>query len=336
MKKLYKLVFVVGNGFDMDLKLDTSYKSFINSQSFMTYVQPDQVRALTQTAMQFQNTILSSRTHFLSFSHPINVFNVLKAKSSLENWYDIERQLAIIAHNRINSIEAMKNGERFLNLVPIDESSFHHLHDALWHYLSNLPFDSIYRDSIAYKLFTILNKFPDLVQVKSFNYTDFNQIFSGTNQLTVDYIHGNLKEKSLIIGIQDDIEIHPGYNYMIKSFSEHFRSHSLIYDLEDADEVIFFGHSLGEVDYHYFRDFFQKQTAKSTVKRNLRLSIFTYDHKSRINLLQQLRNMNQKKTDMLFALCDFQIFMTDKNCKDSHRIDMFLQDLDYRLTSCYM
>lgn len=333
MKKLYKLVFVVGNGFDMDLKLDTSYKSFINSLDFKKHIQNNIVNDLKNEAIRFKKLDISSRKKLNYIPQQVSVFNLLAAKSSLENWYDIEKQLAIIAHNGLNISNSIENHAELLDLLSITEESFYQLHSALGQYLSHLSYASIAHNSTAYYLFRVLNKYPSLVQVSSFNYTDFDLIFPDENQLRVDHIHGRLKDNSLIIGIQDDIEIDSTCNYMIKSFSEHFRSHNLIYDLEDADEIIFFGHSLGETDYHYFEDLFQRQTVKSSAKKDLRLSIFTYNEESRMNILQQLRNMNHKRTDYLFALCNFQLFMTDHDCGDTTRITCFLRDLDSRLKS---
>lgn len=328
-EKVYKLVFVIGNGFDMDLNLKTSYKSFLESKDFTAYTNEYILDTLKEEARIFRFTDKIDRENFPLLQAPSSIFNVLKAKATLENWYDVEKQLALIAYNQNSSNRI--NKAKLLDILPISSESYYQLHTALHDYLSFLSYDNIATGSIAYKLFQVLNRYPTLVHVKSFNYTDLNQIFSGKNNLSVDHIHGKLSENSLIIGIQDDLDINPSYNYMIKSFSEHFRSHNLIYDLEDADEVIFFGHSLGETDYHYFQDFFQKQTEKSRANKDLRLSIFTYDHKSRMDILQQLRNMNNKKTDMLFALCDFQLFMTKEECNDRTRIDNFLGSLDCRL-----
>lgn len=330
-KKVYKLVFVIGNGFDMDLNLETGYKSFLESKDFTAHINEYNVDTLKEYARNFRFRDNIGREHFTLLIEPSSIFDVLKAKATLENWYDVEKQLALIAYNQNNVKNLSRSNDKFLDLLPITKDSYYQLHYALHDYLNSLSYDNISTDSIAYKLFQVLNQYPNFVHVKSFNYTGLNRIFSGKNNLNVDHIHGELSGNSLIIGIQDDLDINPSYNYMIKSFSEHFRSHNLIYDLEDADEVIFFGHSLGETDYHYFQDFFQKQTDRFRANKDLRLSIFTYDHKSRMDILQQLRNMNNKKTDMLFALCDFQLFMTKEECNDRTRIDNFLGLLDRRL-----
>ena len=45
------------------------------------------------------------------------------------------------------------------------------------------------------------------------------------------------------------------YDFMRKSFNPHYSIHPVGFDLRDADEVVFFGPSLGDNDYHYFQLF---------------------------------------------------------------------------------
>ena len=117
---------------------------------------------------------------------------------------------------------------------------------------------------------------------------------------------------------------------MYKTFSPHYSSHEILFDLLDADEVIFFGHSLGQVDYHYFQRFFQQQ-CRSDMHRSdgKRITIFTYDAASRLSILKQLRNMNEKRTDLLFNQNELNIFMTDGT--DEEKIAWFLSDFRKRV-----
>lgn len=331
MGQNYKLVLVIGNGFDRDLGLASDYKSFEASSHFKDHL--EQLDELKISVNIFKGQTLEQKKELLSHIQLCSIFDMLAAKAELENWFDIERQLAIIAHNRSDIDKNLTYHSSLLDFLPVTRESFIQLHKSLQEYLDLLPV-CFTTDKTAFKLFNVIKDHPEFVKVSSFNYTDWNKIFGEQILFPFDYIHGNLKDSSIIIGIQDDLEIDPSYNYMIKSFSENFRSHSLIYDLDDADEVIFFGHSLGDTDYHYFKDFFQRLTVKSS-NRDFRLSIFTYDHKSRMDILQQIRNMNDKKTDMLFALCKFNVFMTDPECFDKRRIDQFLYDLRNRLQKKY-
>lgn len=330
MNLRYKLLFIIGNGFDLDLKLKTSYKSFVESAEFEDHLDYWEVQRLRSDAFDFRHK--SSIQQQILFRHGRkSIFPILAAKTSLQNWIDIEQQLALIAQNQKNTDEAIKKGAGLLELLPVEKDSFYELHSCLKNYLDGLPYDQISKGSYAYWLFSILNQYPEFVHVKSFNYTDWDKIFKNNNRIIPDHIHGRLKDNSLIIGIQDNIDIAPEYNYMIKTFSENFHSHDLIPELRSADEVIFFGHSFGETDYHYFEDFFKRQTNPDTARIGLPLSIFTLNRDTRMNILEQLRVMNNKRTDYLYALSNLNIFMTDPNCNNGTEIGNFLRDLECRL-----
>lgn len=326
----YKLLLIIGNGFDLDLKLETSYKSFVESAEFKRHLEIEEVDLLIKDALQFSNMNPFQKLQFLNKQGRKSIFPVLAAKTSLQNWIDIEQQLAMIAQNQKNTAVAINKGAGLLELLPVEKDSFYELHVCLKAYLDSLPYDHISTGSVAYRLFRILNRYFKFVHVKSFNYTDWDNIFE-QNQFVPDHIHGRLDDSSLIIGIQDNIDIAPEYNYMIKTFSENFHSHDLIPELRNADEVIFFGHSFGETDYHYFEDFFKRQTNPDTARIGLPLSIFTLNRDTRMNILEQLRVMNNKRTDYLYALSNLNIFMTDPKCNNINEIENFLRVLDFRL-----
>lgn len=327
----YKLLLIIGNGFDLDLNLKTSYKSFVESTEFKEHLKDGEVESLIRDTQDFIYKDFVQRSQFLYKQGTKSIFPMLAAKTSLQNWIDIEQQLALIAHNRKNIGYAIHNGVELLDLLPIEKKSFYELHSCLKNYLDGLPYEQISKGSSAYRLFSILNQYPEFVHVKSFNYTVWDKIFKNKTQIIPEHIHGRLDDSSLIIGIQDNIDIAPEYNYMIKTFSENFRSHDLIPELRSADEVIFFGHSFGETDYHYFEDFFKRQTNPDTARIGLPLSIFTLNRDTRMNILEQLRVMNNKRTDYLYALSNLNIFMTDPKCNNINEIENFLRVLDFRL-----
>lgn len=141
------------------------------------------------------------------------------------------------------------------------------------------------------------------------------------------HVHGKLEDKSIIIGVQDDVEIPENANFIIKSHSEYYRSCAVRDKLEEADHIIFFGHSLGETDYHYFRDFFRKQSGLLGEKpKRKKITIFTYNEKSRLNILSQLRRMNEKRVNYLFDLNDVEFFRTGCH-EDQKNIDNFLEKM---------
>ena len=100
----------------------------------------------------------------------------------------------------------------------------------------------------------------------------------------------------------------------------------MIHDLRDAKEVVFFGHSLGPTDYHYFQEFFKTQCVDGLPRKDAKkITIFTYDDESRISILSQLRRMNENKTNLLYGQNDFKIIMTSKG--ESLEFKAFLKHL---------
>lgn len=294
--KDYKVVFVIGNGFDLNLGLKTSYKNYMDSDCF--------------------KDCAKIHSYLPTDCDGVNLFDYLIEKGrDKENWIDLEKELADFV---------ISQTEQKLEAGELEEITFSALKDNLCTYVKNIKHE-INPDSIAFKLLKILNLNP-FIDIISFNYTDLNRL--ETINATIHYVHGTLSDNSIILGFQDALDIDPSYAFMIKTFSQHYKSHNVREKLLDADEIIFFGHSLGEVDYHYFEDLFKRQSQPEKANQKLILRIFTKDEKSRINILLRLRDMNEKRTDLLYDLCDFRIYRTDE---DMIEIDKYLEDLNDRL-----
>lgn len=325
MDKDYKIVLVIGNGFDLDIGLKTRYSDFMKSRPFERYVTG------VDELSRFKNYEDSDE------KKDINLFNYLKGLFQLNNWIDIETAFANLAS------DSRKGVKRSDGTRPVykrrasrkEETTFQELHTALFQYLKSIEYNKLNKDSVALKLLRIINKYR-LSEVLSFNYTDLKMLEGevGPINMPIDYIHGQVSDNSIILGIQDELDIDNSYCFMIKSFSTHFKSHSVRRKLLDANEIIFFGHSLGSTDYHYFEDLFKRQSranGEEKADEKLILRIFTYDERSRREVLTQLRRMNEKRTDMLFDLCDFQIYRTKNECGDIDKIKDYLEELDQRI-----
>lgn len=147
------------------------------------------------------------------------------------------------------------------------------------------------------------------------NYTDLNRVarqFELPEMSNIEYVHGCLSDCSAILGINDEVDTVDGaYDFMRKSFNPHYSSHPVGYDLRDADEVVFFGHSLGDNDYHYFQSFFKHQCEENLEPSEKRtITIFTYNETSRMEIMRTLHKMNHGRTSMLFQNNQLNIFCT--------------------------
>lgn len=209
-------------------------------------------------------------------------------------------------------------------------SSFNALRDCLNDYILNLEVPDNRPNNYVLQLMSILgtNKYEN-VQIVTFNYTDLNETTGFDIKVPVYHIHGKVSKGSttnLILGIQDNVEVDKSYSYVIKSHSPYYHSSHIIDMLENADEVIFFGHSLGETDYPYFSDFFQMQCKKIAPENRKKIRIFTYNEKSRLDILFQLRMMNDKQTRLFFENSDFALYRTEDNM-DEIKIQEYFKEL---------
>ena len=79
----------------------------------------------------------------------------------------------------------------------------------------------------------------------------------GTMPYFSKHIHGNVHKNNIILGVEDDDNIPSEYNYIKKSYDKSYRAYKNF--LLTCDELIVFGHSMGETDDSFFRKFFQRQ-----------------------------------------------------------------------------
>lgn len=290
-----KIVFIIGNGFDLDLGWKTQFSHFANSDYWPL------------------RPVLNS-----------NLYSVLTTNRNKSMWFDLEHLMADYA--------SPKKGMTSPSRVKGDKAFFDQLSAALMSYLKEQQTQDITKASTASKVLSAVLAIHHYSKIYSFNYTDLHLI---ANRLGVPYhfdyehVHGDLNSESAIIGIPDSADVVDNYEFLYKTFSPHYSSHEILFDLLDADEVIFFGHSLGQIDYHYFQRFFQQQ-CRSDMQRSdgKRITIFTHDAVSRLSILKQLRSMNEKRTDLLYNQNELNIFMTDGT--DVNKIGNFLSDFTKR------
>lgn len=300
-------VFIIGNGFDLNLGLRTSYKDFFESEFFMK--DSGETQAIESN--------MSFIERYYGPVKNISVFDYLRAYRNLTNWCDIEGALGDL----INYIPTNKHSGFF-----ISEESFKQLHSCFCDYLNKEVLNgslNLNTNSVAYALANRIADVPDL-SVLNFNYTPSLEHISPNFKGEVKYVHGNVKENTIIFGIEDDLEIPKEYSFLLKTFSTNYRGNSIQELLLEADHIIIFGHSLAKADYHYFKGLFMRQTDPELVNSKQRISIFTQNEKSMRDVLWQIRKMNKNRSDYLFDLCHFEIFRTDD---DQERIKTFIQGL---------
>ena len=117
-----------------------------------------------------------------------------------------------------------------------------------------------------------------------------------------------------MIGTRDDGEYNRNYDFLQKSFDPNFNPPSLVADLLEADEVIIFGHSIGQNDQQYFKTFF-KQRTDHTIHKQTDITIFTRDYSSEVDIKRSLQRMTDNNLSTLYGMNHIKIIKT-MNVKD--------------------
>ena len=238
-------VVVLGNGFDLDLGLKTSYSDFINE----IYRNPQ------DSKKEETNKLID---------------DIIREYKDA-GWVDIEdflRRYAIRLSEE--GIPTDRNIEKEYEKLSNDFHSYMH---------SDKYIDSsekYTKESCAYKLLSF--SIQNYIKIFSLNYTDLNPIISESkNDENITYIHGvssysfEGRLPPAILGI-DPIKVNSQFVNMIKAARESYKP-GIISALEHAKNVIFFGVGFGITDAPYFKDFFN--TVVNEEFGNKRLFVFT-------------------------------------------------------------
>ena len=304
-------ILILGNGFDIDLGLKTGYRDFMNNDNYWPFQkEPESYSPLGQELKKIKE----------------------------ENWYDVERALLQFAKSYRQSTDPF---ERDPNVFINCRYDYECLVSALAEYLQAQQDEGeVNTDSVAFRVLKRLLGNKSLDVIYSFNYTDIKKILQripGLPSINIPIVnvHGKLNDHTLILGVNEKEELsYNQFQYLYKTFNRHYRSNSLRYDILTSQEIIIFGHSLSEVGYSYFEDFFFSLCQRDEDKSGKRkVTIFTYDEKSELQIKRWLRSMNQVQIELLYGYNDFQFICTkyanDKDSVDGRRLLDFLLNIRY-------
>jgi hypothetical protein len=225
MRKNMKIM-IIGNGFDLNLGLKTSYADFISSNFFKSLLSEDNSLAV-----------------------------YLAKQNELNNWVDIEQE--ITKYSTSTQVQA-KDTEV--------ENDFEALKTALMAYLREAQEGEINHESNAFQMikneittiyaiynFNYTNSVFRVAKMLNFDDIVANKHF---------YVHGSIENSDIIFGIEDTANIHPNHIFFKKSYNINFGK-SKINNALNTDvnhSLIVFGHSLGITDSSYFKKYIKLLT----------------------------------------------------------------------------
>ena len=273
-----KIVLIIGNGFDLDLGLKTSYRDFIASKALEKYRSNPVIQELI------------NRTH-------------------IERWIDIELFFRVEATTSpsFGTMEETLNAYD-LTRVALREYILHLPYDQL-------DENSMAKYMLSTLLGKVGSKNSQL-SIYNFNYTDLSCICDSLNvrqPANMQQLHGCAHDDSIIFGFDDMAELlYDEYETMLKSHSTHYASSNIENDLMQARNIIIFGHSLGETDCNYFEYFFNT-CAEQRVEQHRKktIQIITKNNASEAAIKHRIRMLTNKKTNRLYQNTTLQILKVE-------------------------
>ena len=310
---MYKtsIALILGNGFDKDLGLPSSFPEFARS-------------------VEWENLFNSFwGTRFSNWFMSNSLLWHLK-KAIMPNWFEIEEEIHnfILEHPKITKKQEHKIQQEFEGLKL-----------ALSEYLNRISREfKANKEKLAYQLLCHLPKCPVHIVEISFNYTN-PDLFIDTNDkidfvnifhCTRTHVHGSLNEADIVLGcdIQDKEVVNRPLSFMYK-YNMLKRANFVALTLLEAKEIIFFGHSVNEMDFCYFREFFKMVSASPKPFRNL--TFITWDEKSERDIKDNIRNQGVSVTDLYNNLFSLTFIHSSKIYNGDYDENEKWKDLLFRL-----
>lgn len=272
-----QLALIIGNGFDIDLGLPSRYSDFVESPEFND---------------------LERRFHSLYYSEERDrsLIRHISRAANESNWFDIEEEIHkyMIYNTSLN--------ERDVKHV---RSEFDGLKKALTAYLKRVSTNLEHKadkSKLAYQLKYKLQYSPLSKIDIYFNYTT-SELFLGMptyheiGKGLFTYVHGSLRYDDIVLGcdLQPGELVNRQLSFMYK-YNQLHHATQIARHLLEAREIIFFGHSVNEMDFCYFKEFFKVASSSPTPQRHL--TFITYDEEAERTIKDNIRNQGISVSDL--------------------------------------
>ena len=346
------IVLILGNGFDIDLGLKTSYKDFWESEFCPKDYPAPLIHHLNERWPDNKEGVrwYDLENEFLQYYKSIpdpqvgKDYLTDKEKKLIASFDSSKLDYGLYSAEECDTIKALfdkgviKDARKPIRSLYIpykkdalespiwrDHRALELIKKGLCSYIKVIEQSKHDELSVAFHLLLALSKSVDAgdnVNIYNFNYTSV-QMRGSLVEFPVHYVHGSCKDNNVIIGTQDATYMVPEYDFLQKVMDDNYAPSDIVSALADADEVIIFGHSLGENDSQYFERFFTHQ-AEADGHNKTEIVLFTYDTKSKHEIKRAIQDMINISLSSLFSTNQPTIIKTGELVKDKKALYDFL------------
>lgn len=279
-----KHIYVIGNGFDIDLGWHTSYKEFYDTK-------------LTGWKVHFRPNDDCLPKYLLDHAG--------------ENWYDLERTIYDYCLSK-------SKGNLDKDLMSRDYQDYLTIKRQLVNFVKERSDEPVNEESKAYNILKAYiaeisrtwnssDLKPELI---SFNYTPLEKVAKQINpkvNFTYNAIHGTIEKDNCIFGFHDDTNIKGDYRDMQKSLDDNYDPGRIMPLLMDARSITFFGLSMGYIDAVYFKPVLEKasQPGDFRNRKSMDIEFITLNNQSKRDIKKNLQDIG----------IDFQALSTNNRVK---------------------
>lgn len=351
MEEPRKIVLVLGNGFDLDLGLKTSYKDFwVSDNCPKIYPAPiihylnghwgeaiDSVRwyDLENELLNYYLTIKSKSNYDIITEEERSFLRIVKPEFWQYGIYYDKKYLQAAYSLNDKGYLTFEDNQKNINIPYLqdmlrppewrDKNAINLIKKGLCDYLISIENHTNSKLSVASAVFYTISKAVEednVVDIFTFNYTKYPYEWDPKRQDYVHYVHGDCSSGVIIIGTKDYSDYNKDYDFFQKSFDPEYDPPDLVSALNEADDIIIFGHSLGENDCQYFKSFFRHQSDNNSISKHI--TIFTLNDDSEMDIKRSLQKMTDNNLAVLFNKNRVHIFKTANIQDESSKFKAFL------------
>jgi len=330
MSESRKIVLVLGNGFDLDLGLRTSYKDFWESEFCPKDYPAPLIKHMNERwddaleAVRWYDLENELMNYYRKVSLPGSKIDVISREEEqfvrevnpahlsygVDNKYikaanSLLQKGLIVENSRIIPRYLMPYREDMLqSTVWRDRRALDLIKEGLYKYLKSIEKPIPESLSVAFHLLLSISKCVEAgntVSIYTFNYTRVQMQGNDLRDVPVNYMHGSCEDGKIIIGTRDGTPMDPEYDFLQKVMDDSFNPPDIVSALNKTDEVIIFGHSLGENDRQYFEQFFSQQASIDNFTKK-DIFIFTRDDASKVEIKRALKSLTGDRLSVLMSI----------------------------------